>query len=320
MGTRSRLLGAFTALGAAPLKYQRTGNNLFRPLWTRIDAGQKAHYSDGTRTNSSTVALAYDLFDGTLPDPPLVFLHGLFGSKSNFQSIAKVLVKKTGRKVLTLDARNHGSSPHSADITYETMSADVHRLLEQLHIQRCILIGHSMGGKTAMAVALQWPDLVAGLVSVDIAPSTTTAPISNFKTFISTMKSVHVEANIPRSTARRLAEEQLSVVVKNPTVRQFLLTNLVEIDGEYTWRIDLESISKNLPHIMGFPEFHSSYSGPTLFLGGSESRYLSSEDYPEIERLFPEADIQYIEDAGHWVHSDQPPLFITAICNFLLSL
>ncbi|XP_078535631.1 sn-1-specific diacylglycerol lipase ABHD11 isoform X2 [Lissotriton helveticus] len=265
----------------------------------------------------ATVTLAYDLFDGRVNEVPLVFLHGLFGSKSNFQSIAKALVQKTGRKVLTLDARNHGSSPHCATMTYEAMSADVHRLLELLHIKRCILIGHSMGGKTAMAMALQWPDLVQGLVSVDISPSPTSAN-SSFHTLISAMKSVQVEANIPRSTARRLADEQLRLGVQDPAVRQFLLTNLVEIDGQYVWRVNLQSISQSLPHIMEFPEFHSSYTGPTLFLGGANSPYISSEDYPEIERLFPEADIQYIPDAGHWVHADQTSLFIAAICNFLL--
>ncbi|XP_078535633.1 sn-1-specific diacylglycerol lipase ABHD11 isoform X4 [Lissotriton helveticus] len=260
MGMSSRLLGSLTELGMIKRSLQPLLFPLLRPLrMVSVTDNHRRRYSLST-TSTSTVTLAYDLFDGRVNEVPLVFLHGLFGSKSNFQSIAKALVQKTGRKVLTLDARNHGSSPHCATMTYEAMSADVHRLLELLHIKRCILIGHSMGGKTAMAMALQW----------------------------------------------------------DPAVRQFLLTNLVEIDGQYVWRVNLQSISQSLPHIMEFPEFHSSYTGPTLFLGGANSPYISSEDYPEIERLFPEADIQYIPDAGHWVHADQTSLFIAAICNFLL--
>ncbi|XP_069082943.1 sn-1-specific diacylglycerol lipase ABHD11 isoform X2 [Pleurodeles waltl] len=163
-------------------------------------------------------------------------------------------------------------------MTYEAMSADVHRLLELLHIKRCILIGHSMGGKTAMTVALQWPDLVQGLVSVDISPAPTTAH-SRFHTLISAMRSVQVEANTPRSTARRLAEEQLRLVVQDPAVRQFLLTNLVEVDGQYIWRVNLDSISQSLPHLMGFPEFHSPYTGSSLFLGGANSPYIRGISY-----------------------------------------
>ncbi|KAJ1184918.1 hypothetical protein NDU88_001715 [Pleurodeles waltl] len=307
MGRASRLLGCLTELGIIKRSFQPLLSPFRQPLRTIPGThDQKRLYSPGT-TGTSTVTLAYDLFDGKVNEVPLVFLHGLFGSKSNFQSIAKALVQKTGRKVLTLDARNHGSSPHCATMTYEAMSADVHRLLELLHIKRCILIGHSMGGKTAMTVALQWPDLVQGLVSVDISPAPTTAH-SRFHTLISAMRSVQVEANIPRSTARRLAEEQLRLVVQDPAVRQFLLTNLVEVDGQYIWRVNLDSISQSLPHLMGFPEFHSPYTGSSLFLGGANSPYISSEDYPEIERLFPEADIQYIPDAGHWVHADQPSL------------
>uniref|UniRef100_A0A3B4B6D9 sn-1-specific diacylglycerol lipase ABHD11 n=1 Tax=Periophthalmus magnuspinnatus TaxID=409849 RepID=A0A3B4B6D9_9GOBI len=103
---------------------------------------------------TSAVNLSYDVFDGKNDDTPLVFLHGLFGSKSNFHSIAKSLVQRTGRKVLTVDARNHGTSPHCPELTYEIMSADLKLLLSQLRIDRCVLIGHSMGGKTAMTTAL----------------------------------------------------------------------------------------------------------------------------------------------------------------------
>ncbi|XP_050181949.1 protein ABHD11 isoform X1 [Myiozetetes cayanensis] len=220
------------------------------------------------------------------------------------------------RQVLTVDARNHGGSPHSPEMTYEAMSLDVQHLLSRLGIAKCILLGHSMGGKTAMTLALQRPDLVERLIAVDIGPGST-APVSEFSGYISAMKAVKVPAGLSRSAARQLADDQLQPVVKLPQLRQFLLTNLVEAEGRYVWRVNLEAISQHLADIMNFPVFHKPYPGPTLFLGGSESPYISSRDYPEIQRLFPKAEIQYIKGAGHIVHQDKFEEFITAVLNFL---
>ncbi|XP_066189222.1 sn-1-specific diacylglycerol lipase ABHD11 isoform X2 [Sylvia atricapilla] len=223
------------------------------------------------------------------------------------------------RQVLTVDARNHGSSPHSPVMTYEAMSLDVQHLLSRLGITKCILVGHSMGGKTAMTLALQRPDLVERLISVDIGPGST-APVSEFSGYISAMKEVKVPVGLSRSAARQLADDQLQPVVKLPQLRQFLLTNLVEVEGRYVWRVNLEAISRHLADLMNFPVFHKPYPGPALFLGGSNSPYISSRDYPEIQRLFPKAEIQYIKGAGHIVHQDKFEEFITAVLNFLPQL
>ncbi|XP_018547913.1 protein ABHD11 [Lates calcarifer] len=272
-----------------------------------------------TASSSSPVNLTYDVFDGKGDSTPLVFLHGLFGSKSNFHSIAKSLVQRTGRKVLTVDARNHGNSPHSPVLTYEAMTGDLKHLLAQLRIEKCILIGHSMGGKTAMTTALTQAGLVERLVVVDISPAQTTTR-TNFRYYIQAMQEVKISSDIPRSTARRMAEDQLRSLVKEHSVRQFLLTNLVELNGHYAWRVNLEAISAHLDSIMSFPDFPNTvYEGPTLFLGGASSAYISSEDYPEIQRLFPNADIQYIPDASHWIHADKPLDFISSIISFLQS-
>ncbi|XP_044312120.1 protein ABHD11 isoform X2 [Varanus komodoensis] len=262
------------------------------------------------------VPLSYSVYDGPSPQPPLVFLHGLFGSKSNFSSLAKKLVLQTGRKVLTVDARNHGDSPHSPSMSYEAMSGDVQLLLRQLRLSRCVLVGHSMGGKTAMALALTWPELVERLVCVDIGPSRT-AGITRFHSFIAALRAVDIPSGIPRSTARRLAEEQLQPAIQEPAIRQFLLTNLVYAEERFTWRVNLESISQHLDELLGFPDFQAPYLGPVLFLGGSQSGYISARDRPEIGRLFPEAEVQHVPDAGHWVHADQPQQFLAAVCRFL---
>ncbi|XP_074778840.1 sn-1-specific diacylglycerol lipase ABHD11 isoform X1 [Athene noctua] len=268
------------------------------------------------RSVVTAVPLAHVELGGRGDRPPLVLLHGLFGSHSNFQTVAKALVRRGSGKVLTLDARNHGSSPHSPLMTYEAMSLDVQHLLTRLGITKCILLGHSMGGKTAMTLALQRPDLVERLISVDISP-VSTASVSEFSAYISAMKSVKIPDGLSRSAARQLADDQLRPVVLLPQLRQFLLTNLVEVEGRYLWRMNLEAISHHLADMMDFPVFHKPYPGPALFLGGSKSPYISSKDYPEIQRLFPKADVQYIEGAGHIVHQDKFEEFITAVLNFL---
>ncbi|XP_042686240.1 protein ABHD11 isoform X2 [Centrocercus urophasianus] len=162
------------------------------------------------------------------------------------------------------------------------------------------------------------PDLVERLISVDISPTSTTL-ISEFPAYISAMKSVNIPAGLSRSAARQLADSQLSSVVQDPQLRQFLLTNLVEVEGRYIWRVNLDAISHHFADIMSFPVFHKPYPGPALFLGGSKSPYISSKDYPEIQRLFPKADVQFIEGAGHIVHQDKFEEFIAAVLSFLPS-
>ncbi|XP_067165598.1 sn-1-specific diacylglycerol lipase ABHD11 isoform X2 [Apteryx mantelli] len=200
-----------------------------------------------------------------------------------------------------------------------------HEVLEGSGARLPLVILHGLFGShgnfqtVAKAVARRSgskPDLVERLISVDISPSSTTA-VSEFSAYISAMKSVNVPDGLPRSAARRLADDQLRPVVQLAQLRQFLLTNLVEMEGRYIWRVNLEAISHHLSDIMSFPVFHKPYPGPALFLGGSNSPYISPKDYPEIQRLFPKADIQFIEGAGHIVHQDKFEEFITAILNFL---
>ncbi|XP_028938579.1 protein ABHD11 [Ornithorhynchus anatinus] len=262
------------------------------------------------------VPLSYTQFDGPTQEAPLVFLHGLFGSKTNFQSIAKSLARQTGRKVLTVDARNHGESTHSSEMSYEAMSADLQALLSQLGLPRCVLIGHSMGGKTAMTLALQKPELVERLVSVDISPEETTG-VSDFPSFVAAMQAVRIPKELTRSQARKLADEQLKPVIQEVSVRQFLVTNLVEAAGRYVWRVNLEALTHHMDALMGFPQLPGTYSGPTLFLGGSNSQFIRPSHHPKIRRLFPQAQILSVPGAGHWVHADQPHDFTAAVRDFL---
>ncbi|XP_052024375.1 protein ABHD11 [Apodemus sylvaticus] len=260
--------------------------------------------------------LSYNLLDGDSTLPAIVFLHGLFGSKTNFNSLAKAMVQRTGRRVLTVDARNHGDSPHSPDASYEAMSQDLQGLLPQLGLAPCVVVGHSMGGKTAMLLALQRPDLVERLVAVDISPVGTT-PGSHLGNFIAAMKAVEIPEKVPHSQARKLADKQLTSVVKEAGVRQFLLTNLVEVDGRFSWRVNLDTLAQHLDKILTFPQHLASYSGPTLFLLGGNSPYVQPSHHSEIRRLFPQAQFQTVPNAGHWVHSDKPQDFMDAVTGFL---
>lgn len=262
------------------------------------------------------VPLSYKLLDGEAALPALVFLHGLFGCKTNFNSIAKALAQQTGRRVLTVDARNHGDSPHSPDMSYEDMSQDLQDLLPQLGLVPCVLIGHSMGGKTAMLLALQRPELVERLIAVDISPVETTSS-SAFPTYIAAMKAIEIPDEVSRSSARKLADEQLSLVIQDIAVRQFLLTNLVEAGSRFVWRVNLDALAQHVDKILAFPVCQESYPGPTLFLLGGNSNFVHPSHYPEIRRLFPRAQIQTVPNAGHWIHANCPQDFMAAIRGFL---
>ncbi|XP_012597683.1 sn-1-specific diacylglycerol lipase ABHD11 isoform X1 [Microcebus murinus] len=275
--------------------------------------------SSGSREGADPrpLPLSYSLLDGEAALPAIVFLHGLLGSKTNFKSIAKALAQQTGRRVLTVDARNHGDSPHSPDMSYEAMSQDLQGLLPQLGLVPCVLVGHSMGGKTAMLLSLQRPELVERLVAVDISPVETTST-SNFEAYMAAMRAIDIPDEVPRSCARKLADGQLSSVVQDMAVRKFLLTNLVEVGGRFTWRVNLDALVQHLDKIMAFPLQQESYPGPTLFLLGENSKYVHPGHHPEIMRLFPRAQMQTVPNAGHWVHTDRPQDFVAAIRGFLV--
>ncbi|XP_048225185.1 protein ABHD11 isoform X2 [Perognathus longimembris pacificus] len=274
--------------------------------------------SSGGRGNAEPrpLPLSYTLLDGEATLPAVVFLHGLFGSKTNFSSVAKAVAQQTGRRVLTVDARNHGDSPHSPDASYEAMSQDLQDLLPQLGLVPSVLVGHSMGGKTAMLMALQRPDLVERLMAVDISPVATTS-VSHFAAYMTAMKAIVIPQKLPRSQARKLADEQLRPVVQDMAVRQFLLTNLVEVDGHFSWRVNLDALAQHLDQIMTFPPQQQAYPGPALFLLGGNSEFVQPSHHPEIRRLFPQAQMQTVPNAGHWVHADRPQDFMAAIRSFL---
>jgi pimeloyl-ACP methyl ester carboxylesterase len=252
--------------------------------------------------------LAFEQF-GNVENPPLIILHGFFASSRNWRACAEKLAAFFC--VYVLDARNHGTSPHSEIMNYETMAADVEHFITQNNLQNITLVGHSMGGKTAMWFALNYPHLVQNLIVVDIAPISYK---HSFEPLINALKSLPLS----ELKNRKQAELLLADIIPELSYRQFLLQNLVlKSGGCYEWRIDLDIFQDNAANILLFPAIEnvSQFIKPTLFLAGGNSKYIKENS---TEMLFPFAKIQVIPNAEHWIHVQQPEAFLNAISRFLL--
>ena len=242
--------------------------------------------------------------------PPLAILHGLFGSGRNWAGVAQRLAAH--HRVIALDLRNHGASPWADTMDYAEMAEDVRATLHASGHRRFAVLGHSLGGKIAMVLALAHGAEVARLVVVDIAP---TAYRPCHLGYVRAMRTLDLGA-IKR---RAEADARLAPAVGDAAERGFLLQNLVLDGGEARWRLNLEAIERAMPRLAGFPALPpgAAYPGPALFVAGGRSDYLRPEHEPEIRRLFPNARIARIADAGHWLHVEQPQAFLDIVKPFL---
>ncbi len=247
-----------------------------------------------------------------LGDAPqaLVLLHGLFGSSANWLGMARSLA--TDWRVVVPDLRNHGRSFHDPDVSYPALAGDVVALLDRLDIAQAALVGHSMGAKAAMWLALTAPDRVARLVSVDSAP---TGYSSGFAAILRGLTAVDL-GGLPNRAA---ADAALATQVPDPRVRDYLLQNLVKHDGAWRWRANLAALAGGVDTITGWPAppEGARYLGPTLFLHGGESNYVRPDHEPGIRALFPYARFRSVPGAGHWVYADRPTEFLAALRAFL---
>ncbi len=240
--------------------------------------------------------------------PPVFLLHGLFGSGTNWRGIAKELAAQ--HRVITVDLRNHGRSPHVAGMTYPGMADDLDDLMAKLQLDEAAVIGHSMGGKVAMTLSLTKPDRIRRLVVIDIAP---VAYAHDHQHLIEAMQNLDLQAVASRADAdRRLADR-----IPDTAIRQFLLQNLISERGAYRWRLNLEALRHHRDDIMGFPAVElQPYTGPCAFIAGARSDYIQPAHREAITRWFPAAQQVSIPDAGHWVHADQPGALVGAINDF----
>jgi pimeloyl-ACP methyl ester carboxylesterase len=261
--------------------------------------------------------------------PHVVFVHGLFGQGKNWTTIAKGLAG--AHRVTLVDLPNHGHSPWTDRVDYLDMAGLLAEELEHLG-EPVTLVGHSMGGKVAMQLALRRPELLRALVVVDIAP--VEYPVSGGRTddpdeedspfgaFIAAMRAVDLGALRTREDADRALRE----AVPSTMVRSFLLQSLVReglgAGGGWRWRLNLETLERDLGELRGFPDPPpgAAFDGPVLWIAGANSHYVLPEDRERMDALFPSTRLVTVKNAGHWVHSEQPEVFLETLRRFLDSV
>ena len=247
--------------------------------------------------------------------PHVVFVHGLFGQGRNFATIAATLAR-SGHRVTLVDLPNHGHSPWRDGQDYVEMAELVDEVLTGIPDGPVTLVGHSMGGKTAMTLALRHPGHLAGLVVVDIAPVEYPAARNGdeFARFIAAMQALELTT----LTDRRQADAELAGAVDNQATRAFLLQSLVREGDGWRWRLNLDVLARSLAGLAGFPDpGDAHFDGPTLWIAGADSPYVREEYRPRMDALFPETRLVRIKGAGHWVHSEQPSVFVDVITRFV---
>jgi esterase len=254
----------------------------------------------------TTVDLAYSEFGHPDADP-LIILHGFFASSRNWKYIAEKLAAR--QRVFVVDVRNHGVSPHHPVMDYPSMAKDVRRFMEQRGLSHANLLGHSMGGKIAMWLALNDPAAVDKLIVADIAPVTYS---HSFEKTISALKRLPLKS----LSNRKQAEEILAETIPDLSYRQFLLQNLILSGSHYQWRVNLDIFERMAPNITAFPGISEmlAFKKDSLFIAGEDSNFVEEG---AIRPLFPNAQLIMLANAGHWLHVQQPESFVMAVQNFL---
>lgn len=242
--------------------------------------------------------------------PPLLVLHGLFGSGDNWRTVLKPLAEHY--QVVFVDQRNHGRSFHADEHSIRAMADDLRELVRHYGWEKVTLLGHSMGGKTAMAYALTWPEAIAALIVVDMG-------IRAYRPHHEAVLAGLQAVDLSRIDTRQEAEAALALHIAEASTRQFLLKSLMRVEaGGFAWKFDLDVLARDYVNILESLEWlGQQYMGPTLFLRGGESGYVKDIDLPAIRTHFPQAVLESVAGAGHWVHVDKPAEFVAAVQRFL---
>lgn len=238
---------------------------------------------------------------------PIVILHGLFGQADNLDPLARSLTSEY--QVIQFDLRNHGQSPHHPQHSYPDMANDVLENLSQLNIDCFHLLGHSMGGKVAMQIALTHAKRVKSLIVEDISPID--YPDRHSK-IISAMQAVNLE----EIKNRQQAAQQLQQTI-DPATCQFLLKSLKLIEQKWVWQFNLDALAAQYPQICGFPTHNKEYISPCLFIKGGNSDYITQDNFNSIDNYFPLAKFKIVQGAGHWIHAEKPNVMNKIVLDFL---
>jgi abhydrolase domain-containing protein 11 len=225
------------------------------------------------------------------------------------------MAERLDRTVFAVDIRNHGDSPHASEMTFDLMARDTVEFLRERGVSRTVLVGHSLGGSSAMFTALRYPELVERLVVLDSSPEYPRRGPS----VVGGLLGLLAGLDLLSLARRREADLRLQEKIPSSSLRDFLLTNLHrdEVTGAFRWKANLETLQKSLSHLTNFPDMGgATYPGPTLFLGGGNSDVIGESSLPSIHRLFPNSTVSHIPRAGHLLHVDQPSLFLEALLEF----
>ncbi|KAI9010827.1 Alpha/Beta hydrolase protein [Phycomyces nitens] len=261
----------------------------------------------------STVPLAYTHIPGTSTKPPIVICHGLLGSKQTWKSLGNQLAQLTTRSVYALDARNHGLSPHTANHNCKAMAQDVQAFIEHQNLQDPVLLGHSMGGRTAMTFATLFPNLLSKLIVVDVTPMR----LCLHDEFVPYFQAMQAITSLKPRTQKE-TEAILKRYVPESSMRQFLMTNVKRNrDGVYRVQFNTETLERDLYEIE--KPLDVSYGGPTLFITGDKSPYYAAfgANSDAIHSMFPMSSVKTIHDAGHWLQSEKPDEFLGLVESFV---
>lgn len=241
--------------------------------------------------------------------PPLIILHGLFGSLENWGHISQQLADSF--RVISVDQRNHGQSPHDSTMNYSALTDDLREFMDDLNLTSAHLLGHSMGGKTAMQFALTFPKRVNRLVVVDMAPR-------GYAPKHELIFAALLALDLKRYETRAQVEEALTPKIPELGVRRFLLKGLAKnAEGAFTWRFNLPTLREHYDKLTATLEVQGTFEKPALFLRGGESDYICEEDQAMIRKLFPNARIATIPGASHWLHAEAPEPFLEVTRKFL---
>jgi esterase len=241
---------------------------------------------------------------------PVVLIHGLFGSLENLGMIARQLQAEFD--VISVDQRNHGRSPHSAEMSYPLMAEDLAQTLDQLGLSRVALLGHSMGGKTAMEFALRYPERVSHLILADISPVVSQA---RHLDILQALQAVDFDVCLDR----KQVDAALKTGIPDAGTRAFLLRSLQKNHQTLGWRFALSEIASNYYQVLAAPVASGPFTGPTLFIKGGNSDYLLPAHQSVIQQLFPAAKAKVIAGTGHWLHAEKPAIFARICRDFLLT-
>ena len=239
---------------------------------------------------------------------PVLILHGVFGSSDNWLTLGKKLAEE--HRVLLVDLRNHGQSFHHADFTYAAMVQDIINLADHLGLAQFHLIGHSMGGKVAMATAQTIPDRVARLIVVDIAPKV-------YPPHHQLILEAMTTADLATAKSRKEVDERVTPYIPDLGTRQFILKNIKRGEQGMEWKLNLPVIKEKIEEVGANPMLETVFEKPTLFIKGGDSAYINVQDAALLAASFPNYDLEVIDGANHWVHATKPEETLDSIRTFL---